>query len=287
MTFRNWARARRTIASWKSWCNAALVKDEQIQLRVYGNSELPTLVYLPGLHGDWTLVSSFRVAIAGQVRFVEFAYPCRTDWSLDDYADAVIAELTAQGISRGWLLAESFGSQVAWKILERSETRFEPQGLVLAGGFVKHPITLGVHLFHTLHRAMPWPVFQMLLKAYARYARFRHRHARETMASISEFVERRTRADRAAIASRYPLIAAADLRGLAKQNALPVFALSGFFDPIVPWPLVHPWLKKHCTGFRERRIIFNADHNVLGTAPQKAADQIVGWIRGNTPTSAR
>jgi pimeloyl-ACP methyl ester carboxylesterase len=263
------------------------VSDEKIQLRVYGNSELPTLIYLPGLHGDWTLVSSFRAAISEHLRFVEFAYPCRTDWSLEDYADAVVAELHARGISNAWVLAESFSSQVAWKILERSGTRFTPQGVVLAGGFVKHPITPGVHLFHALHRAMPWWMFQLLLKTYARYARFRHRQAPETLASVSEFVERRTQADRAAIASRYPLIAAADLRGFARQNTVPVFALSGFFDPIVPWPLVHPWLKKHCGGFRERRIIFNADHNVLGTAPQKAADQIITWIRRTTPTTVR
>jgi hypothetical protein len=55
----------------------------------------------------------------------------------------------------------------------------------------------------------------------------------------------------------------------------------------VPWPLVHPWLKKHCGGFRERRIIFNADHNVLGTAPQQSADQIMNWIRRIPPTSVR
>jgi len=256
-------------------------------VRLHGAAALPTLIYLPGLHGDWTLVSSFRAAIVEHVRFIEFAYPCRTDWTLDDYADAVVAELNAQGITSAWLLAESFGSQVAWKILERSASTFGPQGLVLAGGFVKHPITPGVHLLHALHRAMPWPVFRLLLKSYTRYARLRHRHAPETLASIGEFVQRRTQADRAAIASRYPLIAAADLRVLAKQNAVPVFALSGFFDPIVPWPLVHPWLKKHCGGFRERRIIFNADHNVLGTAPRKATDQILTWIRGNTPTSAR
>jgi pimeloyl-ACP methyl ester carboxylesterase len=263
------------------------VNDEKIQLRDYGNSELATLVYLPGLHGDWTLVSSFRAVITEHVRFIEFAYPCRTDWTLNDYADAVIAELTARQITCAWLLAESFGSQVAWKILERSGTGFVPRGLVLAGGFVKHPITPGVHLLHMLHRAMPWWTFQLLLKTYARYARFRHRQAPETLASVSEFVQRRTQADRAAIASRYPLIAAADLREFAMQNTLPVFALSGFFDPIVPWPLVHPWLRKHCGGFRERRVIFNADHNVLGTAPGKAADQIMAWIRGTTPTSAR
>ena len=251
---------------------------EIIQRRVHGDTSLPTLIYLPGLHGDWTLVSSFRAAVSGRVRFVEFAYPCRTDWSLNDYAAAVVDELAAHGITRGWILGESFGSQIAWKILERADGRFQPSGLILAGGFVRHPMIWGVHLFRFAQRSIPWPCYRLMLKFYARYARLRHRHAPETFASIDEFVRRRTKADNRAIASRYPLIARHDPRNLARRTTLPVHALAGFFDPIVPWPLVHPWLRRNCPGFRERRIIFNADHNVLGTAPQKAAEQVLQWM---------
>ena len=34
--------------------------DEKLQLRIYGDDSLPTLIYLPGLHGDWTLIGGFR-----------------------------------------------------------------------------------------------------------------------------------------------------------------------------------------------------------------------------------
>lgn len=255
--------------------------EETIQLRIHGQSDLPTLIYLPGLHGDWTLVSSFRAAVKEKLRFVEFAYPRITTWTLDAYAAVVTEELLSRGITRGWILAESFSSQVAWKILEfrdRGPTSFEPLGLILVGGFVRHPVVWGVHGFHAAHRLMPWWMFRLLLKFYALYARLRHRRAPETLASIAEFVERRTEADRAAIASRYPLIAKYDARETARRTTLPVHALSGFFDPIVPWPLVHPWLRRNCPGFRASRIIFSADHNVLGTAPQKAAEQILRWM---------
>jgi pimeloyl-ACP methyl ester carboxylesterase len=252
---------------------------EHIQTRIHGGNDGASLIYLPGLHGDWTLVSSFRAAVSGRVRFVEFAYPCRVDWTLEHYAQAVIESLTRAGITSGWILAESFGSQVAWKILEQADERFQPLGLILAGGFARHPVTLGVHGFHAIHRLMPAWGFRVLLKVYARYARLRHRHAPETLTSIAEFVERRTEADRAAIGSRYPLIAAHDPRKIARRTTLPVCALTGFFDPIVPWPFVHPWLKRNCPGFRTRRIIFNADHNVLGTAPQKSAEQILQWMK--------
>ena len=67
--------------------------NEELQLRIHGDAALPTLIYLPGLHGDWTLVTSFRLALAGRVRFVEFTYPRTLMWSLEDYARAIEAAL--------------------------------------------------------------------------------------------------------------------------------------------------------------------------------------------------
>jgi pimeloyl-ACP methyl ester carboxylesterase len=254
----------------------------EIQLRIHGSPERPTLIYLPGLHGDWTLVSSFREAVKDELRFVEFAYPCRCDWRLPDYARHVVEALASENITSGWLLGESFSSQVTWALLELQAGRnvpFTPQGIILAGGFVKYPVAAGVHSFHALHRAMPWWLFRALLRFYATYARLRHRQAPETLASIGEFVARRTKEDRAAIASRYPLIAGSDFRATARATPLPIYALTGFFDPIVPWPGVLPWLRRNCPTFRGSRIIFNADHNVLGTAPAKSAQQILAWMR--------
>src|SRR4029079_1896191 len=87
---------------------------EQIQIRVHGEANQPTLIYLPGLHGDWTLVSSFRAALKNRVRFVEITYPRTIVWSLHEYAAAVAIALGAHQIHQGWVLAESYGSQVAW-----------------------------------------------------------------------------------------------------------------------------------------------------------------------------
>ena len=45
-----------------------LSMDEQLQLRIKGEASLPTLVYLPGLHGDGTLIGGFLRALGGRVR---------------------------------------------------------------------------------------------------------------------------------------------------------------------------------------------------------------------------
>src|SRR6266487_1927130 len=203
---------------------------DDLKMRVHGEALLPTLVYLPGMHGDWTLVSSFRAAIAGRVRFVEFTYSRTTTWSLDDYARGIEGMLLAKGIERGWLLGESFGSQPAWQVIKRSLNRqgaqyesrpnpspsqegsqcsdalgqfparegsgvgfsgnkvgesvgFQPQGLVLAGGFVRHPVIWAVRMAGRVSARVPMRVVKLFCVVYARYATFRHKSAPETLAS--------------------------------------------------------------------------------------------------------
>ena len=86
--------------------------------------------------------------------------------------------------------------------------------------------------------------------------------------------------DRRAAQHRLHLVAGNDPRPIARQTKLPVFGLSGILDPIVPWPRVRRWLKKNCPALRDYKIIHRADHNVLSTAPQQAARQVLEWIDG-------
>ncbi len=298
---------------------------EQIQIRVHGEAGRPTLIYLPGLHGDWTLVSSFRAEILrqtgehvgivgarrassplpsppsdggegeeqrhaggdpvvprgnGGVRFVELKYPRTTEWSLRQYALAVTDALAAHQIDEGWVLAESFSSQVAWAMLDPAAPNgFHTQGLILAGGFVRHPLMGAVYFARGVNRAVPMWSLKMACGIYAGYAKFRHRHAPETLDSISEFVANRTtESDQQAVCHRYDIVAGNDLRPIARQARLPVYQLCGFFDPIVPWPLVRPWLKRNCPGFRKCKVILGVDHNVLGTAPKACADVVRCWM---------
>lgn len=263
--------------------------EERLQIRIHGAAVLPALVYLPGLHGDWTLVTSFRLRLEGKVRFVEITYPRTLTWSLDDYARAVDGALSANGIRRGWLLGESFSSQVAWVLLGLDRTSFEADGLILAGGFVKYPVSWLVRFTKRCTRGVSLTWLTRLLFFYAKIARFRHRHAPETLASIQEFVARRTELDRQAAVHRLDLLLKHDVRPVARAARLPVFALTGFFDPVVPWPFTFRWLRRNCPGFRASRIIGRADHNVLGTAPTAAARQVLQWITsgGNQPRNPR
>jgi hypothetical protein len=85
---------------------------ETLQLRIHGDPTLPALIYFPGLHGDWTLIGGFRKHLSGRVRFVELTYPRTLTWSLADYAANIETVLAQNDITRGWLLGESYGSQI-------------------------------------------------------------------------------------------------------------------------------------------------------------------------------
>ncbi len=259
--------------------------DERLQIRLHGDASLPTLIYLPGLHGDWTLVSSFRAAVAGRVRFVEFTYPRSLTWQVEDYAAAIEEALAAHGIRSGWLLAESFGSQVGWAMVGRSQAggAFRPQGVILVGGFVKHPWPWGARLMRLLGQATPMPMYRALLSGYELYARFRHRQAPETRASIREFVARRTLPDRQAMRARLELVATNDPRPIARRTTVPVFYLAGLVDPLVPWPWVRWWLSRNCPGYRGGQTCWRADHNALGTQPKLAAQVLLRWIQAPNP----
>ena len=260
---------------------------ENVECRVHGESSEPTLVYLPGLHGDWTLLGPFRNALKDRAQLVEFAYPRRIDWKLDDYAAAIEEALLAHGRCNVWLLGESFSSQIAWTLLRRFQERradasaLNLAGMILVGGFVKHPWPWGVWLAHRASARVPQWLLRRACQTYGSLAQRRHACSMTVCEELNEFVQRRLApGDREAVTSRYHLISGNDLRPVARATTLPVFHLSGGIDPIVPWWHGRPWLRRHCPGFRASRILGRSGHNVLLDAPEESAAQILEWIAG-------
>jgi pimeloyl-ACP methyl ester carboxylesterase len=258
------------------------LKDEPVDIQIHFPSSSPTLIYLPGLHGDWTLIGGFREALNGRARFVELTYPRTLSWSLHDYAEGVEEALTRNQITSGWLLGESFGSQVIWPMLERK--KFKVEGVVLAGGFVRHPTTAGVRFAEWLVGSVSLALVTRILFGYARIARLRFRRSPETVNRVNEFIARRTRLDQQAAQHRLHLLARADFCNIAQAASLPIYAITGLLDPVVPWPLVRSWMKRNCPALRGYRIISGADHNVLSTSPYKSSDQIIDWINPRPTT---
>ncbi|MBM3846591.1 MAG: alpha/beta hydrolase [Verrucomicrobia bacterium] len=251
---------------------------ERLRFRISNpeDATAPTLVYLPGIHGDWTLVQAFRKAMSGRVRFVEITYPRNPSWQLCDYAREIESGLASMGIQHGWLLGESFGSQVLWELTGRGQ--FRPDGLILAGGFVKYPLPWLLNLTRRICPSLSHRAVRRALPWYVAYARFRFAKSPESIQGARDFAQRRTPADHAAIVQRLDLIASNDPREIAATVRVPVHLLSGGIDPVVCWPWVSRWLRRHCPGLRGIRIIWPCDHTVLTTASEESAAQVRQWM---------
>jgi pimeloyl-ACP methyl ester carboxylesterase len=231
------------------------------------------------------LVGGFRDVVSVDTRFVEFTYPRTLEWSLEDYATAVDLALKHAGLPSGWLLAESFGSQIAWTLLGRPDRRFAAEALILAGGFVRHPLPRLVKLSAALLNRTSARSLKGALRGHAAYARWRRGTSPARGAELAEFLARRTELDFRAAVHRLRLIQGADPRPVAAATQLPVYYLTGLFDPVVPWPPVHRWLRRHCPGYRGWRLIGGSDHNVLSSAAP-AARQVLAWMRTSARTGA-
>jgi pimeloyl-ACP methyl ester carboxylesterase len=244
-------------------------------VRVHAGSG-PTLIYLPGLHGDWGLIGAFRRALGGRVRFVEISYP-NAPVALDALAAGVEAALREHAIDSGWLLAQSFGSQVGWELLRRG---FRADGVILAGGFVRHPWPWGVGLMRAFLSRVPAGLIGGPYRALTALGSAVSRREPETADELAAFARGRTAEHWRAAAWRLTLIAASDPRETARGARVPVHYLGGLIDPLVPWPAVTGWLGRECPAYKGRAILPFADHNVLGSAPRESAERVLGWVAG-------
>lgn len=253
---------------------------EELQTRVFGDASLPALIYLPGLHGDRTLVGSFRAALKGRVRFVEITYPRTLTWTIEDYAAEIEKALLRCGIEHVWLLGESFGSQPAWGLVARSAcgSQFKVDGLILAAGFVRHPIPWGASFLRRVGSLFPQTLHRLTMGIFAWYRCLFHGLTPEARENSREFMARRTPLDRKAMSHRLDLISSYDPRPIARDCRIPIFYLAGMIDLLVPWPRVRRWLRRNCPGYRGGRTILFADHNVLASASRTSAEQVLKWI---------
>jgi pimeloyl-ACP methyl ester carboxylesterase len=258
------------------------------QLRETTMGEQSTLIYLPGLHGDDTLLRGFRRELSGKAELICFGYPRESsmNWTFDDYARELDEFLGSQKSGHGWIIAESFGSQVAWAWLARRmgsslRSGWVCDGVILVGGFVSHPWPrMAAYAERFLGRTSDRKA-RAFLGVYETFSRIRHRGDPRQAAGIAEFVrERMVPGDRDRLRHRIRLMLSADWRATARQTALPVWYVSGFWDLLVPWSPVRRWLKRECPGYKGFRMMWGSDHAVLYSQPVAVARWILERIRG-------
>lgn len=255
-----------------------------VQIEVHETSTKENvIIILPGLHGDCSHLTSFLQEFnTSQVITVKYLSSKRNKNTIEEYADSLFCALSIINAREGFIIAESFGSQVAWRFLELLKKNtapftFQVKALILAGGFLSHPFPRLVRLFSYLYgkARVSW-----LNLAFRAYFGFVSKATGAKKLPNTFFEERSSLQDQKALISRMELMQN-DFRKIAENIRCNVYLLVGFWDVIaVPWPLNYFYLNKYCPKFEAKwDYCFWGDHAVLYSEPKKSASIIKNWIK--------
>ncbi len=255
---------------------ADFAASDRLLHRISGPEQAPVLVYVPGIHGDWTPMVNCRGYLARRLRLVELAYPWRARWLLDDFADALAAKLDELGIESAHLLAESFGSIVGWQFALTRPRRV--RSLVLAGGFCRPPWSSFLPAALATMAAIPPRWVDSVIGAYIRLHAGRRDY--DADAGFPPFSASRGREGWRACRNRLRVIRATDLRRRLGEIRCPVAYVGGGRDLVVP-------VRREIRCLREslhpdcrftQWIVEGAPHPILPARPQSVANWIADRV---------
>lgn len=244
--------------------------------QISGARDCPTIVYLPGVHGDWTPHERARPMLSREAHFIETAYPRLPHWALDDFSDALEDLLKRLGIESAHLVGESFGSLVAWQFgLTRPE---RVRSLVLVGGFAQAPrFGVAAAAGRTLQLL---PTF-LLEAGIDMYVALKNTRGELRCASgQGAYPVTRTDRGRRATANRMAIIQRSDFRGKLTEIRFPVRYLGGARDVVVPVRREIATLRRELSaecGFQSR-IVSGAPHPMIASHPDSTVQQILRWV---------
>ena len=195
-----------------------------------GDPSAPVIVYLPGVHGDWTPQVGARPIISRDFHFVETAYPRVEHWTIEDYALALTELLDALEIESAHLVGESFGSLVAWQFGIANPHRV--RSFTLVGGFSRPPRFRVAAAAAVALKSLPTRLLESGIDVYVagKTAAGEHREIFQAGA----YPAARTLRGRRATANRMSIIQKAEFRDQLKEVRFPVRYLGGARDVIVP-----------------------------------------------------
>ena len=181
----------------------------------------PTLVLLPGTHGNGLLFGPLVQALRGW-KVLVLEYPEDSGWGLNGYVDWLDAQLKKE--RKTILVAESFGSLVAVRYAAKRPKTLV--GLVTLGGFVRSP----------KRWARPW-MRHLMLGPNNGLSKFLGRHfligmnagARKELL-LDQALGRMSKKD---LLDRVEIILESDERAALKKIQVPIVALVGLWDRLV------------------------------------------------------
>lgn len=250
----------------------------ELVYRIRGGEGAVPVVYLPGVHGDWTPQAAASVILAGAFRLVEISYPREPLWRLEDYASALVSLLDRLEIESAHVVAESFGSLVGWEFGLEHGSRV--RSMVIVGGFCQPPGPRKVLLAKWGLSVLPTGLFEQGVDAYVAIRKHQGKLEHPEMEVDLPYATVRTDLGRIATVSRFEIMCTSDYRHQLHEVLFPVRYIGGDSDLIVPVKREIRTLSELLSeeaGFQSR-LIANAPHMIISSHPVETAGQIADWI---------
>jgi pimeloyl-ACP methyl ester carboxylesterase len=247
--------------------------------RISGPVEAPAVIYIPGIHGDWTPLWRIRELLNSHCRLIEIAYPrTATRWTLDDYVERLRDLFDKLELMGGHLLAESFGSLVGWSFCCRYPGRVKT--LMVAGGFCSTPGRLKVALADMALHLAPAALLDRFVDLYLCYLK-RRGFPRDAFRRPNEFFPAtRTRQGWRSTHNRLKIISRTDVRTRLCELRVPILYFGGARDWVVPVRREIAALKRHLSpdcGFQH--VLFpRAPHPIIPARYPQVARLITDWV---------
>lgn len=247
--------------------------------QVSGREELPPVIYLPGVHGDWTPLVAARPMLSEELRLVEAAYPRVEHWSLEDFGEALEALLDRLGLESAHLVGESFGSLVAWQFGLTHPQRV--RSLILVGGFAQPPSFRRASLARRALMLTPTFLLERGIDVYVSHKNRRGEQRRPPSEGVMSYAAVRTTRGRRATANRMKIIQRTDFRPHLHRVAVPVRYIGGQNDLVVPVQRELETLERHLPESCDfqGRLLADARHVIIASHPGQTARHITDWVR--------
>ena len=258
--------------------------EDDLRYRISGEASSPTLLYLPGVHGDWTPQAAAAPILAEHFRLIETAYPKNPAWALSEFVAAVVRLLDRLKIPSTHLAAESFGSLVGQQFaLEHPE---RVQSLTIVGGFTRAPDARMIRLTRLGLERLPTRLFEGGVDVYVALRRNRGAlHPTPHQVDLP-YDAVRTEAGRRATVRRFEIIGQTDLRPRLHELQLPVRYLGGEHDLIVPTKREIATLEELLpdSAAFESHLIAKGPHMIIASHAEETVKRIVEWWTDSSQT---
>lgn len=246
--------------------------------QVSGQEDTPPVVYLPGVHGDWTPLNRARPLLAERLLLIEAAYPRVEHWTLEDFSQSLANLLDVLELQSVHVIGESFGSLVGWEFGLSFAERV--RSLILVGGFSQPPRYRAAGTVSSALRVLPTLLLEKGIDWYVAL-KTRRGQARTSPGSVPPYPATRTERGKFATARRMAIIQRSDFRQRLRDVRFPVRYIGGGADWVIPVrreiETLERTLPRGCEF--KGKVIEGAPHMIIASHPEQTVDQIVSWVQ--------